>query len=174
MAASVISKFTTEIMILLGFFAILCHTALGNSLSNGWGDNIDWVKFDDGVKLSKESGKPLMLVIHKSWCGACKSLKPLFAQSKEIEKLSKNFVMVNTLDDAEPDDSKYSPDGGYIPRILFQDSEGNVNKNLYNQAGNAEYKFYYYDPEDIGTTMKAAIKIYAADGDKKKKPDDEL
>lgn len=47
------------------------------------------------------------------------ALKAKFPNSKELEKLSEHFVMVNIMDDEEPQDKKYTPDGGYIPRILF-------------------------------------------------------
>lgn len=113
--------------------------------------------FEDGLKAAKEQNKPLMLVIHKSWCGACKALMPQFAESKEIEELSKNFIMVHTEDDEEPKGEQYLPDGGYIPRILFLDPEGNVRKDFYNVGGHDEYKYYYYSPELIVPTMKRVM-----------------
>lgn len=67
---------------------------------------------ETGLKLAQAEEKQLMLVIHKSWCGACKSLKPQFEASQQIEELSKNFIMVNTLDDEEPKEGKFTPDGG--------------------------------------------------------------
>lgn len=100
-----------------------------------------------------------MLIIHKSWCGACKALKPKFKDSEEIAKLSKYFVMVNTLDDDEPKDPMYSPDGGYIPRILFI-SDGKVQEDLIHENGNPKYKYYYHSPDGIINTMQRAIKKY--------------
>ena len=49
-------------------------------------------------------------------------------------------------DDEEPSDSKFTPDGGYIPRILFLDSNGDVNQDITNVRGNPKYKYYYPEP----------------------------
>merc|ERR1711934_997370 len=76
--------------------------------SNGWNDAIEWASdMDEFHAKVKETGKPGMVVIHKSWCGACKALKPKFAESKDIEEASKGFVMYNALDDDEPSGAEY-------------------------------------------------------------------
>ena len=140
---------------------ILCISCLtitfANELSRGWNDDIEWVKIDDGFKVAKEQDKPLMLLVHKTWCGACKALKPQFHTSKEIADLSKPFVMVNVLDDEEPEGEKYSPDGGYIPRVLFYDSEGNHLDKYKNENGHPDYKYYHFNPTSIAETMKKVI-----------------
>lgn len=103
-----------------------------------------------------------MYVIHKTWCGACKQLRPKFAESTEIEELSKKFVMVNLQDEEEPSDSSYAPDGGYIPRIVFADSEGTVKEELINEKGNPKYKYYYSDAASIVESMRGALKKLSA------------
>ncbi|ETN85234.1 hypothetical protein NECAME_16850 [Necator americanus] len=80
-----------------------------NPLAHGFTDEIDWVEWDRAIGVAKDLNKPIFFLIHKTWCGAC----------KELIELSKKFVMVNVEDDDEPEDDKYAPDGGYIPRILF-------------------------------------------------------
>jgi protein-disulfide reductase (glutathione) len=124
--------------------------------SNGWNDNIAWVSVGDAAAKAQETGKPIMTVIHKSWCGACKSLKPKFAASTEIEALSKSFVMVNALDDEEPSGKEYQPDGGYIPRVIFSDSSGKVRPELH-EGANPQYKYYYSEATQIVAAMKSAL-----------------
>ncbi|XP_065834831.1 thioredoxin domain-containing protein 12-like [Oscarella lobularis] len=142
------------------FFVVFGLLALSNGaddLAKGWGDEIAWRTLNDGLVEAKESQKPLMLLIHKSWCGACKALKPQFADSEEIRTLSEQFVMVNVQDDEEPKDPKYAPDGSYIPRILFLDSNGEVKRNINNAENNPSYKYYYSDPHQITAMMKSAL-----------------
>ncbi|KAL5016576.1 hypothetical protein ScPMuIL_006165 [Solemya velum] len=138
----------------LFFFLVSLCTCTANELSRGWGDDIEWITLEDGLVKAKDEQKPLMLLIHKSWCGACKALKPKFEAAKEITTLSSEFVMVNVQDEEEPKDSQYSPDGGYIPRVLFLDYNGNVRTEFYNEKGNEKYKFYYPVPDHSEYIMK--------------------
>lgn len=141
-------------------FLVSPVATIASELARGFNDNINWVTFEDGKKLSHDQMKPLMLLIHKSWCGACKALKPQFATSKEIEKLSQNFIMVNVLDDEEPSDKSFAPDGGYIPRILFIDPSGKVLTEIINEEGNESYKYYYHASDDITKSMKQVLSSY--------------
>ena len=50
------------------------------------------------------------------------------------------YFKVNTADDDEPKGAQFTPDGGYIPRILFMDLDGNVMRDEINVGGNDKYK----------------------------------
>uniref|UniRef100_A0A915PMW9 Thioredoxin domain-containing protein n=1 Tax=Setaria digitata TaxID=48799 RepID=A0A915PMW9_9BILA len=133
----------------------------------GFGEDIDWVKWEDAVELAMEVNKPIFLLVHKSWCHACKALKKTFQQSnarKAFKKLSEYFVMVNTEDDDEPYEEEYRPDGKYIPRVLFLDKNGDLLPQFKNKK--AEYKnyaYYYSSPADVLNSMKDVLRHYNID-----------
>ncbi|KAI6205761.1 Thioredoxin domain-containing protein [Aphelenchoides besseyi] len=133
-----------------------------NPLANGYGDDINWVKWEDAIETALDVKKPIFLLIHKNWCHA--SLKKSMQQSharKAFKKLSEYFVMVNTPDDEEPYEEEYRPDGKYIPRLLFLDMNGDHLVDIKNKK--AEYKnyaYYYSTPADILNSMKDVLRYF--------------
>lgn len=150
--------------LILTVCVLLCLTAVvrADDMSNGWGKNYDWVSFEDAQIMAKEQGKPVMLVLHKSWCGACKRLKPQFAEDDQIAMAAKDFIMVNLSDHDHPRDKRFAPDGGYIPRILFLDSDFTVRDEIKNQFGNPNYKYFYTTPREISHSMDLAMDAHEA------------
>ncbi|KAL0280421.1 UNVERIFIED_CONTAM: hypothetical protein PYX00_001716 [Menopon gallinae] len=100
-----------------------------------------------------------MIVCHKSWCGACRALKPKFESSKDIEALSVGFVLISLEDDNLPKDPKYMPDGDYVPRVLFLNTQAKVMTEIINESGSHEYKYFYSEPEHIVRSMKKALGV---------------
>ncbi|XP_077291059.1 thioredoxin domain-containing protein 12-like [Arctopsyche grandis] len=144
---------------------LICGVILGtmsssSGLDNGLGTQYSWSEsLPAALEEARSRSAPILLMIHKSWCGACKALKPKFAASESLLKLSQHFVMVNLMDEDEPSDSNYSPDGGYIPRILFLTPNGHVLENIYNEMGSLQHKYFYSQPEDIVKSMKKVLTV---------------
>ena len=99
---------------------------------------------------------PLMLVVHASWCGSCKRLKPKF-QDARLAEVSNNFVMVNSDQDLVPAVHQYVPDGSYVPRVLFFNPQtGEPDPDLLNP--DRSRNLYYYGPnDDLVAIMEKAL-----------------
>ncbi|GLH07042.1 Thioredoxin domain-containing protein 12 [Gryllus bimaculatus] len=127
----------------------------------GFGSHFAWQNFDKGLEIAMLTQKPIMVIIHKSWCSACKALKPQFAASREIADLSEKFIMVNAGEREPPaKDPKFSPDGDYVPRILFLSPTGELRLEFYNEAGDPAYKYFYSDTWSILATMNKVAQTY--------------
>jgi hypothetical protein len=84
------------------------------------------------------------------------------AASKTIAEESKKFVMVNAEDKEEPhEDATYNGDGGYVPRLFFLTPDGQLT-GVYNEGGNAAYKYYYVTTDQILAAMGRALSAGAA------------
>lgn len=128
--------------------------------AHGFNDAIAWRSLDDGLSESATTGKPMMLVVHASWCGKCKKLKPAFQDARLVE-LSAKFAMVNVDQDKVPRSKSYAPDGDYVPRIVFIDPQsGNVDPSLKN-PGRSRFHYFYMPQDDLAASMRRALERHA-------------
>lgn len=133
----------------------------------GWGDNVNWApSLANALEQAAATQKPIVAIISKSYCGACKALKPLIAASSAFAQVANSdFIAVSLTDDDEPKGAEYAPDGGYIPRVLFLSPEGKVEKSLINAGRKgAQYQFFYTDAESLVQTMNEATSFFKKSG----------
>lgn len=92
------------------------------------GSEINWRDVRSGIYESSQTGKPVIMVFHATWCPSCRRYRAIF-KDPGVVALSKNFVMV--LVDVDKDktvNGAFSPDGTYVPRTIFLSSQGDVLK----------------------------------------------
>ncbi|KAI8789407.1 thioredoxin domain-containing protein 12 [Biomphalaria glabrata] len=132
--------------------------ACNKTIDGGWGTSFDWVPIDDAFAKAAKENKKVMVIIHKQSCKACRYQKSWFSRSKAILSLSTNFVMTNIEYSQAALHPKYSPDGSYVPRILFFDSDGTFLKDLMAPSKEEGVLYHYRDEQELLTTMKTALK----------------
>jgi thioredoxin-like negative regulator of GroEL len=136
-------------------------------LADVWnGAEIVWRDMSSGVKESVRTGKPVLMVFHATWCKVCVHFRAVFKDSG-IVAASRNLVMILVDVDKEPDvNGAFAPDGGYVPRTVFIDPEGNVIEAL--QSANPQYR-YSADvdgPDELRSLMRRAAELGGKPGDR--------
>jgi len=115
--------------------------------------------FADNLKAAYEiagsESKPIMLMVHKPRCPACKEVRPRMIASKQLKEMSKNFVMVHDGDKTDQDALGVG-NATYVPRFFFLNSNGDLLDSITNPK-QKKYPFYYEYPDDIVNSMKIAI-----------------
>lgn len=77
-----------------------------------------WVStVEEGVQLAKKENKPIMLIIHRHWCKACKELIPMVKNNADISTFNKKFITVEMTGNDDKEEENYAPDGLYVPRL---------------------------------------------------------
>lgn len=133
---------------------------LGAVSAKGWAhESIRWSTLQGGKKTMAKEGKPAMIVVHNSRCSACLQLKQKFKNNPDVLKLAKEFVMINIEDESE--DQIYpnlNVDGGYTPRIMFMDPQGNILKQIKNT--NSEHgKYFHTEAATLEGNMRSCLNI---------------
>ncbi|XP_076013187.1 anterior gradient protein 2 homolog [Genypterus blacodes] len=120
------------------------------TLSRGWGDQLVWAQtYEEALFWSRARRKPLMVIFHLEDCPHSAALKKTFAESNEIQKiLDDDFIVLNLM--YETTDINLSPDGKYVPRILFVDPSMTVRADIVGPYSN---RIYAYEKSDIGTLL---------------------
>ncbi|KAH9503288.1 Thioredoxin domain-containing protein 12 [Bulinus truncatus] len=125
----------------------------GNAEHRGWGEQYDWFTLGEGFLKAKKEQKYVMVVIHRMTCSACWYQKTWFSKSPTILNLSRSFVMVNLEASEVPRDEQYSPDGYYVPRILFFSPTGRLMRDV-KFSYNDRYQYNYPGEGDLVRNMK--------------------
>ncbi|KAL0280420.1 UNVERIFIED_CONTAM: hypothetical protein PYX00_001715 [Menopon gallinae] len=109
---------------------------------------------NSGVSQMRATRRPGMVVIYKSWCPVCEELKTVFLSSREIDRLN----------EAEPTDAAFAPDGDYVPRIFFLAPTGQIIYDVVNRQGDGKYKYFYRSAESLIESMNKVMGFFPPDG----------
>lgn len=142
------------LFLLISPFPVSAHSP---DLAEAWnGAEINWRDIGSGIKESVKTGKAVIMVFHAPWCSACKKYREVF-KDPDVVAAAREFVMI--LIDADADryaNGAFAPDGSYVPRTIFLDSEGNVRSELKGSDPDHLHSIDLSGPAELLALMKKA------------------
>ncbi|XP_033848215.1 anterior gradient protein 2 homolog [Acipenser ruthenus] len=134
-------------------------TTFPQLLSRGWGDELTWTQtYEEALFRARSSNKPVMVIHHLEDCPHSQALKQAFASNRKIQKMAdEDFILLNLV--FETTDKHLSPDGQYVPRIIFVDPSLTIRADITGRYAN---RLYAYEPADINlliSNMEKAKKL---------------
>lgn len=93
--------------------------------------------FEEALKLSAETGKPILLEAHASWCRVCKKMaSTTMTDGLVVETVNANYIALNV--DMEKGEGpalkdRYAISG--FPTMLVLDKDGTVKKTIKGYVG---------------------------------------
>ncbi|XP_039977903.1 anterior gradient protein 2 homolog [Xiphias gladius] len=129
-----------------GKYAPKAGKRVPQTMSRGWGDQLIWAQtYEEALYWSRSRNKPLMVIFHLEDCPHSQSLKKVFSEDNEIQRsLDEDFITLNLV--YETTDKHLSPDGQYVPRIIFVDPTMTVRADITGRYAN---RMYAYEPSDL-------------------------
>ena len=101
-------------------------TEKGNQNSEQANKKIDWQpSLAQARKEAKRTGKPIMIVFHASWCGACRMLDNEVLTDSRVVSEAQKWIAVRVDVDKNPSIAEsYRVES--LPTLVFLKSEGNT------------------------------------------------
>lgn len=124
------------------------------------GAEINWRDARSGIYESARTGRPVIMVFHATWCSVCKRFREVF-KDPAVVAASHDFVMILVDADKEKEvNGAFQPDGSYVPRTLFLDSDGNVSDKLIGTDPQYPHSVNVDSSAELLALMKKAHSVY--------------
>jgi protein-disulfide reductase (glutathione) len=147
---------------LLAGMAISVDAGTPNHADEWNGAEINWRDARSGIYESSKTGRPVLMVFHATWCSVCKRFREVF-KDPEVVAASRDFIMILVDADAEKEiNGAFQPDGSYVPRTLFIDSNGNVSDKLTGSDPQYPHSIDVEKPDELLALMKKARQVFDA------------
>ena len=138
----------------------LASTAVAEAIPAGFNDKgIQWLKLDEGLERAASEGKPVLVVVHATWCPRCREYSEQFFDERvEVHAEDVVFVLIDQ-DKEEASANRFVADGPYIPRTFVLRSDGEFVPEINSQRDDYQYYLHTLAPDDLLRVLSAAVAL---------------